>query len=162
MNNIDIEVFHKNCGEILRLGLSLDGTLSNFLANYFSSAKTNNRNFILEDFFIDITFGKKIELFKEICDREINDFGNKNLIQGEIDNIKNALGIVNSARNKVAHHFAMINHEGVLSLNTGKSVTSIKQDTLVDEVLVKKVGINTQIAQKGLNNMLIILNIGQN
>jgi hypothetical protein len=67
------KIFHRNCGEILRLALDIESTLDFFIANYFCSPQ-NYKTFLFKDLILmeqtGLGFKRKIEIFRKICERE--------------------------------------------------------------------------------------------
>ncbi len=128
------QVFHRNCGEILRLALSVESELDFFISNYFCTPQTY-KTFLLSDLILVeiIGFGRKIEIFKEICKEEDID-------KKRVDRIVEAVKFVNRIRNRVAHDegFVSDQKEGI-KLQTRKSVKYKRDELKITDELVKEV-----------------------
>ena len=129
------QVFHRNCGEILRMALSVDSELYFFISNYFCTPQTY-KTFILSDLILvgtNMGFGRKIEIFKEICKEEDID-------KKRVDRIVEAVKFVNRIRNRVAHDegFVSDQKEGI-KLQTRKSVKYKRDELKITDELVKEV-----------------------
>lgn len=119
------------------MALHIETQLNHFIANYFVNPQ-NYRTFILNDLIIvDMSFGRKIKIFTDICKIEQID---KNWLKEIRENIE----FVQRIRNRVAHDQATFyQQEGKIVLQKKKSVTYKKDeleitDTLVDEVDKKR------------------------
>lgn len=128
------QIFHRNCGEILRMGLDVESTLDYFISNYFC-APQSYKTFLLRDLILveQIGFGRKIGVFKKICKRE-------NIDEERIGRIAEAVRFVNNIRNRVAHDEAFISgqKEGI-KLQKRKSVQYKKDELKITDELVKEV-----------------------
>lgn len=128
------QIFHRNCGEILRRGLDVESTLDYFISNYFC-APQSYKTFLLRDLILveQIGFGRKIGVFKKICKRE-------NIDEERIGRIAEAVRFVNNIRNRVAHDEAFISgqKEGI-KLQKRKSVQYKKDELKITDELVKEV-----------------------
>ena len=129
------QIFHRNCGEILRMGLDVESTIDYFISNYFC-APQSYKTFLLRDLILVeqmIGFGRKIDIFKKICKRE-------NIDEERIGRIVEAVRFVNNIRNRVAHDEAFISDqkEGI-KLQKRKSVQYKKYELKITDELVKEV-----------------------
>jgi len=128
------QIFHRNCGEILRMGLDVESTIDYFISNYFCASQSY-KTFLLRDLILveQIGFGRKIEIFKKICKRE-------NIDEERIGRIVEAVRFVNNIRNRVAHDEAFISDqkEGI-KLQKRKSVQYKKYELKITDKLVKEV-----------------------
>jgi hypothetical protein len=128
------QIFHRNCGEILRMGLDIESDLDFFISNYFCSPQSY-KTFLLRDLILvePIGFGRKIEIFKKICEKE-------NIDKERINKIVEAVKFVNNIRNRVAHDEAFISDqkEGI-KLQKRKSVQYKKDEREITDDLVKEV-----------------------
>ena len=128
------QVFHRNCGEILRMGLDVESTIDYFISNYFC-APQSYKTFLLRDLILveQIGFGRKIEICKKICKRE-------NIDEERIGRIVEAVKVVNNIRNRVAHDEAFISDqkEGI-KLQKRKSAQYKKDELKITDELVKEV-----------------------
>jgi len=132
--NEEHQLFHKNCGEILRMGLDVESTIDLFISHYFCSPQSY-KTFLLRDLILVelIGFGRIIKIFKEICKKE-------NINKERINNIVKAVRFVNSIRNRVAHDEAFISEqkEGI-KVQKRKSVQYKKDELKITDELVKEV-----------------------
>ena len=128
------QIFHRNCGEILRMGLDIESELDFFISNYFCSPQSY-KTFLLRDLILveQIGFGRKIEIFKKICEKE-------NIDKERINKIVEAVKSVNNIRNRVAHNEAFVSDqkEGI-KLQKRKSVQYKKDELKIADELVKEV-----------------------
>ncbi len=129
------QFFHKNCGEILRMALNIESELDFFISNYFCSPQSY-KTFLFKDLILvehHMVFGRKIEIFKEICKKE-------NIGKERIDKIVDAVKFVNRIRNRVAHDEAFVSDqkEGI-KLQKRKSVKYKQDEIEITYDLVKKV-----------------------
>ncbi len=96
------QIFHRNCGEILRIGLDVESTLDYFISNYFCAPQSYKTSLLRDLILVEqIGFGRKIDIFKKICKRE-------NIDEERIGRIAEAVMFVNNIRNRVAHDEAFI------------------------------------------------------
>lgn len=126
------QIFLKNCGEILRMGLNLETDIDFFISNYFCYLQ-NYRTFLFEDIIvINLNFGRKIEIFKQICKSESVD-------QEQIRKILEAIKEIQEIRNRVAHDEAFVSdpEEGI-KLQKRKNVKYKKDELKITDELVKK------------------------
>ena len=128
------QFFYMNCGEILRMGLDVESTLDFFISNYFCSPQSY-KTFLFEDLILveRMGFGRKIEIFKEICKKE-------NIGKERINKIVEAVRFVQRIRNRVAHDEAFVSDqkEGI-KLQKRKSIQYKKDELKITGDLVKKV-----------------------
>ncbi|RLG29815.1 hypothetical protein DRO03_06245 [Methanosarcinales archaeon] len=128
------QIFHSNCGEILRMGLTIESKLDFFISNYFCHPQ-NYKTFLFMDLILveRMGFGRKIDIFKEICKKE-------NIDKELIDMVVDAVKFVNRIRNRVAHDEAFVSgqKEGI-KLQKRKSVKYKKDEIKITVDLVKKV-----------------------
>ena len=127
------QIFHRNCGEILRLAVDVEGTLEFFISNYFCFPQ-DYRTFLLNDsILVDLSFERKKQIFKKICEKEEID-------KKRIDMVVNAMGYVQKIRNKVAHDEAFVsNQKEGIKLQKRKSVQYKKDEIKITDALVKEV-----------------------
>ena len=129
-----MKTFNRRCGEILRFALSVESELDFFISNYFCTPQTY-KTFLLSDLILVeiIGFGRKIEIFKEICKEEDID-------KKRVDRIVEAVKFVNRTRNRVAHDegFVSDQKEGI-KLQTRKSVKYKRDELKITDELVKEV-----------------------
>ena len=131
----DNQMFHQNCGEILRMALHIESQLDSFVANYFCSPQSY-KTFLFKDLLLvehHMGFGRKIEIFKEICKKE-------NIGKERINKVVEAVRSVNNIRNRVAHGEAFVSDqkEGI-KLQKRKSIQYKKDELKITGDLVKKV-----------------------
>ncbi|CAD6494211.1 MAG: hypothetical protein LAKADJCE_00665 [Candidatus Argoarchaeum ethanivorans] len=127
-------VFHRNCYEILRMGLDIESKLDFFISNYFCSPQSY-KTFVFEDLILVefMGFGRKIELFKKICKKE-------NIDKERINKIVEAVRFVNNIRNRVAHDELIIsNQKEGIKLQKRKSVQDKKDELKITDDLAKEV-----------------------
>lgn len=132
MQDDEHQMFLRNCGEILRMGLGIEIHIDFFISNYFCSPQSY-KTFRFEDLIlINLNFGRKIEIFKEICK-------NENLNNERIGKVLKAIKEVQKIRNRVAHDQAFISDpkEGT-KLQKRKSVTYKKDELKITDNLIKK------------------------
>ncbi len=128
------QFFHKNCGEILGMALNIEFELDFFISNYFCYPQ-KYKTFLFADLILveRMGFGRKIEIFKEICKKE-------NIEKERIDKIVESIRFVQRIRNRVAHDEAFVSDqkEGI-KLQTRKSVKYKKNEMKITGDLVNKV-----------------------
>jgi hypothetical protein len=119
------------------MALHIETQLDHFIANYFSNPQ-NYRTLIFKDLIIlDMSFGRKIRIFIEICKKE-------QINKKWLNEIKETIEFVQRIRNRVAHDQATFyQQEEKIVLQKKKSVTNKEDeleitDTLVDEVDKKR------------------------
>lgn len=134
MNEENNQIFHKNCGEILRIGLNIESNLEHFISNYFCSPQ-NYKTFLFNDLILVemIGFGRKINIFKEICKKERID---KNQINKTVEAIK----FINQIRNRIAHDEAFVySQEEGIKLQKRKSIQFKKDELKITNDLVEEI-----------------------
>jgi hypothetical protein len=101
-NNDENQIFHRNCGEILRMGLHVESELDFFISNYFCSPQSY-KTFLFKDEILtnSFSFERKIQIFKKICEKESID-------ETRIKEIFDAIKFVQNIRNRVAHDEAFV------------------------------------------------------
>lgn len=145
----EVESFHRRCGEILRLALAVEEDLDFFISNYFCRPQ-NYRTFLLNDLIlVNTTFGRKVDIFKEICKKEnIN-----------VREIIETINFIKKTRNKIAHFEAHIENpkNNEITLWSRESV-KYKEDILkpTDE-LVKELNEKKIFAINGINKIYLDL-----
>lgn len=128
------QIFHRNCGEILRMGLDVESNLDYFISNYFCAPQSYKTFLLMDLILVELMgFGRKIEIFKKICKRE-------NIDEERINKIVEAVRSVNNIRNRVAHDEAFVSDqkEGI-KLQKRKSVQYKKDELKITDELVKEV-----------------------
>ena len=144
------EKFNERCGEILRMALAVEANLDFFISNYFCHPQSY-KTFILNDVIVDtlqISFGKKIEIFKKIC-KEEKIFGER-----EIKVIVDSIKFVSSIRNKVAHWEGFSeNPDGEIKLQKRTSVKYKKDELKLTDKLVHDVDKRHLLAINGINEV---------
>jgi len=132
--NVDIEEFHRCCGEILRFGVAVENNLELFITSYFCANQNSDKFNIFNDaIVIDLSFERKLNVFKLICKEEDVD---KILFQKTL----NAIHFVQRLRNKVAHwHSGISGTENFkITLQKKTSLTLKKDEIPITPELVKK------------------------
>lgn len=130
------EKFYRNCGEILRMALSVESDLDFFISNYFVFPQSR-KTFFFEDTVLigppALGFERKIEIFKNICKEE-------NIDKKRVDKIVEAIDYIRKIRNRVAHDEAFISDrkEGI-KLQKRKSVTYKKDELKITDDLIVEV-----------------------
>jgi hypothetical protein len=116
------------------MGLAVESELDFFISNYFCRPQ-DYKTFLFKDLILveHIGFGRKIEIFKEICKKE-------NIGKERINEIVEAIRCVQRIRNRVAHDEAFISDpkEGI-KLQKRKSVQYKKGELKITDELVKEV-----------------------
>jgi len=116
------------------MGLTIESKLDFFISNYFCHPQ-NYKTFLFMDLILveRMGFGRKIDIFKEICKKE-------NIDKELIDMVVDAVKFVNRIRNRVAHDEAFVSgqKEGI-KLQKRKSVKYKKDEIKITVDLVKKV-----------------------
>jgi len=141
---IKTDVFHKRCGEILRMALHVETSLDFFISNYFCYPQSY-KTFLLSDLIlIKLGFERKVQIFREICKKEEID-------KEEIKKIIKSIDFVKTIRNKVAHSEAFIGDptDGI-KLQTRESVKYKKDELKLTEELIKRVDKNRLSAIRGI------------
>ena len=126
------QIFHRNCGEILRMAINIESELEFFISNYFCSPQSY-KTFLFKDSILVkcVTFEHKIEIFREICKKEDID-------KEQINKIVKSVRFVQKIRNRVAHDEAFVSDqkEGI-KLQKRKSVTYKKDEIKITGDLVE-------------------------
>ncbi|MDY6896005.1 MAG: hypothetical protein SVO01_11405 [Thermotogota bacterium] len=148
----EAQIFHRNCGEILRMALDIESTIDYFISNYFCSPQSY-KTFLFGDLILVevIGFGRKIEIFKEICKKEDID-------EKRINKIVEAVKFVNRIRNRVAHDEAFVSDqkEGI-KLQKRKSLKYKKNEIKITDDLVKKVDEKRICSNQEINRIYLEL-----
>lgn len=129
------QIFHRNCGEILRMGVGVEDYLDFIISNYFCSPQNYKTSLFKDLILIDsLGFERKIQIFKEICKKEDID-------KERIDDIIDSARFVQNIRNRVAHDEAFISDqkEGI-KLRKPKSIQLKKDEIKISDELVREVG----------------------
>ena len=132
MQDDEHQMFLRNCGEILRMGLHIETHIDFFISNYFWSPQSY-KTFRFEDLIlINLNFGRKIDIFKNICK-------NENINEESIGKVLKAIKEVQKIRNRVAHDQAFVSDpkEGT-KLQKRKSVTYKKDELKITDDLIMK------------------------
>ncbi len=128
------QIFHRNCGEILRMAINIESELEFFISNYFCSPQSY-KTFLFKDSILVkyVTFEQKIEIFREICKKEDID-------KEQINKIVTSVRFVQKIRNRVAHGEAFVSDqkEGI-KLQKRESVKYKKDEIKITGDLVKEV-----------------------
>jgi hypothetical protein len=131
----EIDTFHRNSGEILRLALGIESCLDFFISNYFCHPQ-NYKTFLFSDVILvespALSFERKIQIFKEICKEE-------SVNQSIIRNICNAISFVKNIRNRIAHGEAYISGLEGVKLQKRRSKLYKKDELKITDELVHKV-----------------------
>jgi hypothetical protein len=132
--------FHRNCGEILRMGLSVETAIEFFISNYFCSPQSY-KTFLFEDLIlIKLNFERKINIFKYICKEEGID-------QERLNKIIDAVRHVQKIRNRVAHDEAYVhNQEEGIVIQKRKRVQYKKDELTITDELVNEVNVKRLFA----------------
>lgn len=148
----DNKIFHRNCGEILRLALDIESTLDFFISNYFCSPQSY-KTFLFKDLILleQMSFGRKTKIFKRICKAE-------NIDNERINKIIDAIKFVTEKRNMVAHSEAFISNinEGI-KLRKRKSVQYKKDELKITHELVKEADEKRLFSTQEINKIHIEL-----
>jgi hypothetical protein len=127
------EEFLKNCGELIRIELSLEDDIEFFISNYFIYPQKEG-TFLLEDWILTkLNFERKKQILEKICKKENIDMKILNELMGDITCIQNL-------RNKVAHWEATVDDykEGI-KLNRRRHITYKKDELKITPELVKSI-----------------------
>jgi hypothetical protein len=145
-----VEKFHLKCGEILRLGLSIEGSLEFVIAKYLTS-NINKECIIRDEILINVGFERKISLFKKICEAEDID-GRK------LKEAVKVITFVKDLRNKVAHDGAHMNASSShIQLQTRRSILTKEALTDLNDSTVEEVREKEQLAIRGIFEIYAIL-----
>ena len=149
MQNTEIErhVFHRNCGEILRMGVSIESQLDFFISNYFCSPQSYKTFLLIDLILLNLNFERKKNIFKLICKEE-------NIQQKHISNILDAIEFVQTIRNRIAHDETFLDYQSEeLKLQKRKSVIKKKEELEISEELVQKVNDKTFFSIKEIRKI---------
>lgn len=131
----EIEKFNEYCGNILRLGTSVESDLELFISHYYGS---NEKQLQLHyDVIVKLNFETKIRILSKILEEEQID-------KGTAENLINAIRRIQNARNSVAHNEGLINDPTKNIVLHKKSIIIKKEDMidvnakLVEEIEQKK------------------------
>jgi hypothetical protein len=128
--------FYKNCGEILRMALTVESSLDFFISNYFVSPQSR-KTFFFEDLFLigppAVGFERKIQIFEKICKEE-------GIKKERIDKIIKSTNFIKNIRNAVSHDEAFMSDvmEGI-KLQKRKSEKHKKDELKITDELVKEI-----------------------
>lgn len=141
-------IFNEYCGEILRLGVDVSSALDFALANIFIHPQ-NERTFILQGFFSELEFEKKIQFFKKTC----------KFIGYDNDKLKEVIDYsdkIRNLRNRVAHQQSFIDktEEGIKLRKN--EIIMFEEDTLVlTEELMSEARDWTALAKKAITDIYL-------
>lgn len=142
----NVTLFHRRCGEILRMRAGLEQGLEFFLANYFVWPQ-DEKTFTLRDFVLSerLTFEAKKQVFCKICKKEKIDEELRKRTLTAIDYVKN-IG------NRVAHEEAAIEDPriGQIILRPKKRIVYHDERLEVTDELVKNVDAHRLQAIQGV------------
>lgn len=144
----EIQIFHQNSGEIIRMAVHIESNLDFFIANYFCSPQ-NHKTFLLGDLILTENFGfeRKINVFKGICKRE-------NIEQKRINKIVDSIKFIKKIRNRVAHDETFIlNREEGIKLQKRKRVTYKKDELKLTDELMKEIDEKRMFALQGIDKI---------
>ena len=148
-----VEEFHKISGEILRIAVAVESYLEFFITNYFCT--TQNKALLFKDNILTgptgLRFGRKIDIFKAICERE-------GVPKENYKEVSDAVEYIANTRNKVAHweaYFFIKNpQEAKITLNPPKSIIYKKDEFSPDEKELATIKIKQKITLK-ISDILI-------
>jgi len=151
----EVDSFHKNSGEILRLALGIESCLDFFISNYFCRPQTY-KTFLFSDLILVgcLSFERKTQIFKEICEQEGID-------KSTMKDISSAVNFVKNIRNMVAHGEAFMNGPEGLILQKRKSKTYKKDELKITDDLVSKVDEKRLFSIREINKILVNI-LGKN
>lgn len=126
--------FHRYCGELLRLGVNLEGYLEFFLTRYFSPKDLSRKNILHDELLVPLGFERKTQIFRKICLAEQIDII---MMKECIDD----LNYVKNIRNKVAHWDAYLDDPEKFSTKLGsRSYIKVNEVQIpLNDELVKNV-----------------------
>jgi hypothetical protein len=134
-------IFHQRCGEILRMVLNVESMFDFFISNYFVCPQNYKTFFLRDEIILQLSFERKIHLFKEICQCE-RISGNK------LKEISEAVNYIRNVRNKIAHSEAYVedSKNAEISLWSAKSIKHRKDSIQLTEELVKEISDKSSFA----------------
>ncbi|MEK6847406.1 MAG: hypothetical protein AABY16_04540 [Nanoarchaeota archaeon] len=92
----ELENLNRDRGVVLSLALEIEDTLEGVIASYFVTNDSIKKSLLEINLINELTFEKKIQLFRKICIQEKVD-------KSEIDALFSSIKLVQEWRNKVAH-----------------------------------------------------------
>ncbi len=92
----ELENLNRDRGIVLNLALQIEDILEGVLASYFVTNDSTKKSLLEIDLINELTFEKKIQLFRKICAQE-------NVDKFELDVLFSSIKSVQEWRNKVAH-----------------------------------------------------------
>jgi len=142
------DAFHRNCGEILSMALSVEYNLDFFISKYFCDPKTD-KDFLLRDLILieRLGFERKVQIFEGICKKAKID-------EEEFKKVAKSMRYVQKIRNKVAHYEACIGGSPVgVTLQTRKREKRKEDELKPTDELIKKVDDERMSAIQGLTKI---------
>ena len=125
----ELDELSRRCGEIIFEATSIESSLEFLLENYFVhiSEPHYKRQLFYDNVLTEITFAKKIALFKSLFDFELID-------EKKLNNILESLSFVQRLRNRAAHDMVYMDHkERRVWLQKRKSITYVKDDLEISD-----------------------------
>ncbi|GEM_PF-5953032 len=147
--NDNIKEFNKWKGEILSSALSVESNLEIFIADYLFEVLSEKRNFFIFVVLQKLDFNKKVEIFKEICKRNLNKEDIKNIFDTAIKSIR----YVQEIRNKVAHWETHITAKNEIQLQRRTDYIEEKDMINLDENLIKNFKQSAMVAIFGIRDL---------
>ena len=140
--------FSEKAGKVLSMALGVETDLEFFISNYFIHPQNGKTFFFNDLFMIKSNFERKVQIFKEICEREEFD-------AEKISEIIKSINFVKEIRNKVAHWQAEKVFDKPLRLRKRTTYTT-KDDILeLNEDLLKKLDSERLKANKGISEFYL-------
>ena len=141
-----LDDFNRMCGEILRLSLNVESSLEFFIENYFCYPQSH-KTFYFHDFIlVNLSFERKIQIFKKICKKE-------EVEEENLEKIIKNIRYVQRIRNKIAHFESHILKNKVIKLKSRKSVKFIEDDLKIDKNLLNEIRSKKESAINGINKI---------
>jgi len=137
------ELFKKNMGEVLGQVVWLERIIEEFIAEYFVVSNDYKRFLFHDAVLIDMGFEKKVNLFKQICEREKYD-------SDEVRQTIAAIKHIQKVRNAVAHWQPMTMMDGRAELWKRTALWGKTDAIKLDEEGMKEFNRNGSIAAGGV------------
>ena len=146
----EVDEFNRNCGIIIGQAAHIESSLEFLISNYFSNPQTR-RTFLLSDTIItELSFERKIAVFKRICEEE-------HIEKGRVEKVIESIRFVQEKRNRIAHGQTFLESIGTIKLQKRKSSLYKKDELELTPELMKQLADRTLAAVQGINGIYLEL-----
>jgi len=147
---MDIELFNKYCGEILRIAIEVESSLELFIGDYFFYPVLSKEMMFMDLILYNLSMERKKAIIKEICKQE-------NIEDKKTTELTTKIKKIQSIRNKVAHCEAGQYSNGNIRLEPKKSLWNVDETLIINHELVKEVKTLSDSTHKLLQNISSVI-----